>query len=154
MLKFNQERVFNNTQDKYCISHLYYSIDGSEYKYFCDILEDVDRGLYQAQSIDQIKAIKVKGQTAIPTGKYKFVWTENSKFAVKYGHKIGTLLAVPGFDLIRVHRGNYPKDTEGCELLGYNKSKGMVVNSTEAETKFYNTFKNYNEAEWVITRKY
>ena len=50
----------------YTIGKLY--IDG---KYFCDTLEDKDRGLLQSMTENEILKIKVKDQTAIPTGKYK-----------------------------------------------------------------------------------
>jgi hypothetical protein len=39
---------------------------------------------------------------------------------------------VPGFSGIRIHAGNYPADTQGCILPGYNRKKGMVVNSRAA----------------------
>ena len=49
----------------YTIGRLY--IDGV---YFCDTLEDTDRGLTSEMSEAEIKRIKVYGQTAIPTGTY------------------------------------------------------------------------------------
>ena len=42
------------------------------------------------------------------------------------------LLDVPGFSGIRIHAGNYPADTQGCILPGYNRKRGMVVNSRAA----------------------
>lgn len=48
-------------RDTYTIGHLY--IDG---KYFCDTLEDKDRGLKNTMKIDIITSHKVYGQTAIP----------------------------------------------------------------------------------------
>jgi hypothetical protein len=50
----------------YTIGKLY--IDGV---YFCDTIEDTDRGLYQGQSLETIKKIKVYAKTAIPRGTYK-----------------------------------------------------------------------------------
>ena len=52
-------------KDKYTIGHLY--ING---KYFCDTLEDPDRGLSSSMSNSQIAMKKIKGDTAIPTGTY------------------------------------------------------------------------------------
>lgn len=46
---------------KYTIGHLY--ING---KYFCDTIEDVDRGLNINMPLTQIMSIKVKGKTCIP----------------------------------------------------------------------------------------
>ena len=43
-------------------------VDG---KRVCDTLEDTDRGLQQKMSFEEIKQIKVHGETAIPTGEYK-----------------------------------------------------------------------------------
>lgn len=57
----------------YTIGRLY--IDG---KYICDTVEDTDRGLSDKMSIDQIKKIKIKDQTAIPTGTYKLTMNVKS----------------------------------------------------------------------------
>jgi hypothetical protein len=47
----------------YTIGKLY--IDGL---YFCDTIEDTDRGLRQGMPLTEIKRIKVQDKTAIPTG--------------------------------------------------------------------------------------
>ena len=52
----------------YTIGKLY--IDN---KYFCDTLEDKDRGLKDTMSVEEILKIKVKHETAIPTGTYTLV---------------------------------------------------------------------------------
>ena len=49
----------------YTIGNLY--VDG---KYFCNTLEDKDRGLNRYDAVERIKAKKVYGETAIPTGAY------------------------------------------------------------------------------------
>ena len=53
-------------QYTYTIGKLF--IDGV---YFCDTMEDKDRGLSQTTPITTIEKIKVPSQTAIPTGLYK-----------------------------------------------------------------------------------
>lgn len=113
----------------YTIGKMY--IDG---KYFCDTLEDKDRGLTQSTLLTTIKSIKVPNQTAIPTGTYKVIVNKSPKF----GRMLPRLLNIPGFDGILIHRGNTDKDTSGCILIGENKIVGKVINSTEYETKLVN----------------
>ena len=104
----------------YTIGKLY--ING---QYFCDTLEDKDRGLTQDMDENTIFDIKVYGKTAIPTGTYTLSWSYSPKFK-KY------LLAVnnvPGFSGIRLHAGNTADDSLGCILVGKNKQVGKVLNS-------------------------
>ena len=57
---------------------------------------------------------KVDGETAIPEGRYR-VTLENSP---KFGPDTITLHGIVGFDYIRMHGGNFEKDTRGCPLTG------------------------------------
>ena len=84
--------------------------------YFCDTLEDTDRGLNSTMSVDKILAKKIKAQTAIPTGKYDVILT----FSPRFKRVLPLLLNVPGYQYIRVHNGNRPDSTEGCLLVGEN----------------------------------
>lgn len=110
----------------YTIGKMY--IDGD---YFCDTLEDTDRGLSQNMNLNEIKSKKVPWQTAIPTGTYKIIVNQSPKFK----RNLPRLLSVPGFDGVLIHRGNTNKDTAGCILVGENKEIGRVINSTPYETK-------------------
>jgi hypothetical protein len=105
----------------YTIGHLF--IDRH---YFCDTLEPPDRSLTSASTYDDILLAKCKGPTAIPQGIYHVTLTKSPKF----GCILPLLMAVPGFEGIRIHAGNRPNDTRGCVLVGFNKLKGMVINST------------------------
>lgn len=107
-------------RDTYTIGRLY--ING-EYK--CDTLEDKDRGLEQYQNLQSLKANKIYGQTAIPTGRYQVIWSYSARFK----KSLPLLLNVPGFEGIRIHSGNTDIDTHGCLLLGENKEVGKVLNS-------------------------
>lgn len=120
----------------YTIGKMY--IDGN---YFCDTLEDVDRGINQKDSLDTIKKIKVAGATAIPAGTYKVIVNMSPKFQ----RNLPRLIDVPGFEGILIHRGNTDKDTAGCILVGENKVVGKVINSTVYEKKLVNILQNTKE---------
>lgn len=107
-------------KDGYTIGRM--SLNG---EYFCDTLEDTDRGLNAAMSVDEILAQKIKAQTAIPTGKYDVILT----FSPRFKRVLPLLLSVKGYEGVRLHAGNTNKDTEGCLLVGENKVKGQVINS-------------------------
>ena len=127
-------------QSTYTIGKLF--IDG---EYFCDTLEDVCRGLTQNMTEAQIAQIKVKGQTAIPSGTYKVDITFSQKFK-KY---LPILENVKGFEGIRIHSGNDSDDTEGCLLVGKNKAKGQVLESRDTFNKLMN--KIWNDKNITIT---
>lgn len=116
---------------KYTIGSLFINNE-----YFCDTIEDIDRYLDSSMSLEDIKNIKVYGETAIPYGTYKIdMNTISSKFkdrtwAKPYGGKLPRLLNVKGFDGVLIHVGNNEQDTLGCLIVGENKLKGKVINST------------------------
>lgn len=101
-------------------------------EYFCDTIEDVDRGLKQTDDLNKISSVKVKGQTAIPTGEYIVTKT----FSTRFKRNMYLLNNVPGFEGIRIHSGNTEKDTEGCLILGKNKAVGKVLESRDTVNAF------------------
>lgn len=117
---------------EYTIGKLY--IDG---KLFSDTLEDCDRGLRQDMPLEEIKAKKVYGKTAIPTGTYEIdMNTVSPKFkdrswAKPYGGKLPRLVNVPGYEGVLIHVGNTSESTSGCLLVGKNSVKGMVTDSSK-----------------------
>lgn len=128
-------------RNTYTIGKLY--IDG---KYFCDTIEDTDRGIAQNTSISTIRRIKIPNQTAIPTGTYKVIVNRSPKF----GRMLPRLLNVPGFEGILIHRGNTDKDTSGCIIVGENKIVGKVINSTGYEIKLVDILtKTQNRGEEI-----
>ena len=117
----------------YTIGRFY--IDGV---YYCNTLEDRDRGLKQTDSLTYIKARKVAGETAIPTGTYIVSMnTTSPKYAGVPFYwnfckgKMPRLLAVPGFDGILIHPGTDALDTRGCTLVGKNTKVGKLTQSKE-----------------------
>lgn len=140
---------------KYSIGKLY--ING---EYFCDTLEDVDRGLDDSMSVEEIKAKKVYGETAIPTGKYtvdmhtispKYSNFSRYKWAKKWGGMLPRLLNVKGFEGILMHVGNHPSNSYGCVLVGENKVKGSVINSTATFDKLMFLLRDASDQDEQIT---
>lgn len=95
-------------------------------KYFCDTLEDTDRGLRESMTEAEIAAIKVKGATAIPTGTYRIDMQTRSP---RFGRVLPRLISVKGYAGVLIHSGNTAADTEGCILVGENRERGKVLNS-------------------------
>lgn len=127
-------------KSKYTIGKLY--IDG---EYFCDTIEDTDRGLTQTMTDAQIKSKKVYGQTAIPTGTYRVIISYSDKFK----RQMPLLLNVPGFLGIRIHSGNTEKDTEGCLIVGKNKVVGKVIESKDTYNKLFSILCEANKKEAI-----
>lgn len=108
-------------KDTYTIGRLY--VDGV---LWCNTLEDKDRGLTSKMNTEDIKKIKVYGETAIPTGKYQVTYSYSPKFK-RYLPRVND---VPCYTGILIHNGSTDKNTSGCVLVGENKIKGQLVNST------------------------
>ena len=139
-------------KQSYTISNL--TIDG---KWFCNVLEDADRGLDSSMSIAKIRELKKPSITAIPRGTYEITLDVISP---KYGNRepykstcngrVPRLLNVPGYMGVLIHIGNTPADTEGCILLGFNKVKGQVVDSRVTWIKFYEKIKGQKDLTITI----
>ena len=134
---------------KYTIGHLY--IDGV---YFCDTIEDRDRGLAATMTHEEIMRIKVKTETAIPLGTYKVTMAITSpKFSLKKDYawckgRLPRLLGVPGFDGILIHAGRTERSSAGCIIVGKNKIVGAVVESMDTLMKLWGKLdKAYKKGE-------
>lgn len=149
-MKIRLKRVFKG--NNYTIGNL--SIDG---KFECDTLEDPDRGLTSSMSLEEIKSKKVYGNTAIPCGMYKVdMGTVSPKFkdrawAKFCNGKLPRLIDVKGYEGVLIHVGNKPEDTLGCILLGENKTKGQIINSTSTFERVYNKLLNVYKSGEQIT---
>ena len=128
-MKLLLRRIFKGP--RYTIGKLF--INGV---YECDTLEDQDRGLTTQMSLEEIKAKKVYGVTAIPTGTYSInMTTVSPKFkdrawAKPYKGILPRLENVKGYEGVLIHVGNDQEATSGCILVGENRIKGKVINST------------------------
>lgn len=120
--------------------------------YFCDTLEDTDRGLKDSMPLEQIRRIKKPNMTAIPTGTYEITLDIYSpRFGTRDFYKetcngkVPRLLNVKGFDGILIHAGNTHVDTSGCLLVGMNLEKGKVLKSQETFRKLYAKLKEAHD---------
>lgn len=93
--------------------------------YFCDTLEDKDRGLKQSMSVSEIKKLKVYGETCIPYGIYDVVLSYSPKFK----KIMPEVFKVKGFTGIRIHNGSYTYHSLGCPLVGKKYTDGMLTDS-------------------------
>lgn len=114
--------------------------------YFCDTLEDKDRGLYQYMSLAEIKAVKVYGETCIPYGRYKVILSMSKRF----GKVMPELLSVKGFVGTRIHSGNTIYDTEGCILVGTKLSEGAITNSRKTFNSLMSILKTQKSISLII----
>lgn len=110
------------------------SIDG---KYFCWTLEDMVR----PEGSD-----KVWGETAIPYGNYQVKLTYSPKFK----RITPEILNVPNFKYIRFHIGNFPRNTEGCVLVGEKIGFNKVLRSRKAFENLMAKLKGQDKIELEI----
>jgi hypothetical protein len=92
-------------------------IDG---KFFCYTLEDIVRD----------NGVKIQKETAIPYGVYDVIINMSNRFK----KLMPLLLNVPNFQGVRIHPGNTELDTEGCLLVGMDKTpdNSKILKSKEA----------------------
>ena len=123
--------------------------------YVCDTIEDQYR-LYYGKP-------KIKGETAIPRGRYEITqnvisprFGKKSFYKTLCGGYLPRLLNVPQFEGVLVHCGNTASDTEGCIIVGLNKVVGKVVDSQKTFTKLMNQYllpaKRRNEKVFITVR--
>ena len=165
-MEVKHERVANVKRGSraYCISHVY--INGV---YSHDAIEDIDRGLDQSMTEEQVRSIKVASKTAIPTGRYTVKMNRTSPKFGKADYaggyykrycngKVPCLDPVVGFAGILIHKGVNENSSAGCVIVGYNKIVGEVTQSQAVFEKMYKAFKeaadNGEKIYYTITRKY
>lgn len=137
------------TRNSYTLGKLY--IDGV---YFCDTLEDKDRGLTQNMSVEQIKSIKVPGETAIPKGTYRVTLDVVSPKFSKYPFymqtcegKLPRLIDVKGYDGVLIHVADGPKRdslVQGCIGIGNLSAEEYLMNGKKVFVELYNKLKGNN----------
>lgn len=87
---------------------------------------------------DAVRDEKVYGKTAIPAGVYQVELTFSQRF-----QKILPLLKdVPNFSGVRIHSGNTAADTEGCILIGKQRTENGVAQSRIAMSELMALLEN------------
>ena len=120
-MKLTLKRIIKT--DKSIIGELY--VDGT---FECYTLEDIDRNLSSLMTLEQIKAIKVYGKTAIPRGTYQLAVQQSTSNGKRYFY----LQNVKGYSGVRIEWGNTQMDTLGCILVGTTFDIDKVSNSVVA----------------------
>ena len=127
-------------------------------KYICDTCEDRDRGLDQSWTEKEIAKVKIKKQTAIPTGTYKVTlaikspkMSQQTYYRNFCGGYLPRLIEVKGYEGILIHVGNKASQSAGCILVGYNTVKGCVTNSKRAFEELYKILKEAHDRHETIT---
>ncbi len=102
--------------------------------YFCYTLEDTFR------------EIKIPKMTCIPYGQYDVIIDDSSRF----GRPMPHVLNVPGFDGVRIHAGNTARDTDGCILVGMNRTPDSVGDSRRAFDSLFARMQAAFDAKYPI----
>lgn len=113
-------------------------IDGH---WHCWTIEDVVREVEGQPVADW----KVKGRTAIPSGRYKVAITHSQRF----GRSLPLLVDVDGFEGVRIHPGNTSADTEGCILPGTGRVAGRVTGSRVAFERLFEHLVAARDDTWI-----
>jgi len=103
-------------------------------EFLCYTLEDAER------------PVKIKGETAIPTGTYTVIVTMSPRFK----KELPLILNVPNFSGVRFHGGNTEQDTEGCPLLGMVRHMDAISNCAPAVALVTKMIKEAKEAQLTI----
>ena len=139
-------------KETYTIGNLY--VDG---EWFCNTLEDKDRGLKSSMSLEEINKIKVYAETAIPAGRYvvrmdvvspkynKVKWYKDN-----FGGIMPRLENVKGFSGILIHPGTTAVDSAGCIIVGLNKIKGNVLDSRATFQKLWKKLEEAHKRKEAI----
>ena len=83
---------------------------------------------------DEHRALKVKGETRIPSGIYNINFRNEGGFNERYKKRFKTLhkgmleiCDVVNFQYVLIHCGNDDSDTSGCLLLGDSQENNVII---------------------------
>lgn len=134
-------------------------------KYFCDTLEDKDRGLKDTMTKSEIKKKKIKGYTAIQSGTFPLILSLSGHFSQnKNGYRefykdwdfMLPEIVLKGWSGVRIHWGTDTSYSAGCVLLGSNITGDSIPldDSKYCVRRFYDFLHSiYDKCELQITIK-
>lgn len=110
---------------------------------------------YTLEDVVREDGVKIYGETAIPEGIYSVTlsWSNRFKKVLPLIYNQPDLSVQSGgvrFDGIRIHNGNTDKDTHGCPLVGFTKSKDFIGNSRKAFGRVMELLKDIDIVELEI----
>lgn len=120
-----------------------------------------NKGVYEMDGYtveDEIREVKIKGETAVPYGIYELGYRDSPKFSTSFlyseslnkliepaelrfyssvkdfkAHQLIWIKNIPNFEYVLIHWGNSDDDTDGCLIvgsgLGVIKGQEGVINS-------------------------
>lgn len=95
---------------------------------------------------DEMRLVKVKGETRIPSGRYEILLRNEGGMTKRYKERFPKihkgmlwLQDVPNFEYVYIHTGNTDDHTEGCILVGdsIDYRKGWNGSSKNAYENIY-----------------
>lgn len=84
----------------------------------------------------------------VPQGRYQVELTYSPHF-----HRVIPLLSVPNRLAIRIHEGNWSRDSSGCILLGKVRGTNMLLRSREAVDEVTNQIQialTNHQQVWIV----
>lgn len=110
---------------------------------------------YTLEDVVREDGVKIYGETAIPDGIYSVTlsWSNRFKRVLPLIYNQPDLSVQSEgvrFDGIRIHAGNTDKDTHGCPLVGFTKSKDFIGNSRKAFGRVMDLLKDIDIVELEI----
>ena len=91
-------------------------------------LDTTDHGIFGHLEMDGFDCVTLeRHDIAIPTGSYRVTLYDSPRL----GRKVPLLHDVPGRTLIEIHPGNYEHDSEGCILVGENRTGFAIEHSRD-----------------------
>lgn len=116
---------------------------------------------------DEHRALKIKGETRIPSGIYDIEFRKEGGFHNKYSKRFTDIhkgmlqvMDVPNFDYILLHCGNTDEHSSGCLLLGDSQENNVIIKdgfigkSTNAYKRIYKEISKELELKNKVTIEY